>query len=72
MAQGLDQLRAEVEFLLFSSEKSLRKKKKNFLKCEQLHRCHLREQDLAIKNQVVPVLATECLVLPSPHPVLDI
>ena len=28
MAQGLDQLRAEVEFLLFSSEKSLRKKKK--------------------------------------------
>ena len=30
MAQGLDQLRAEVEFLLFSSEKSLRKKKKKF------------------------------------------
>lgn len=28
MAQGLDRLRAEVEFLLFSSEKSPRKKKK--------------------------------------------
>ena len=72
MAQGLDWLKVEVEFLLFSSEKSLRgKKKKNFLKCGQVHRCRLREQDLAIKNPVVPALAEERLGPPSPQPALD-
>lgn len=29
------------------------KKKIFFLKCEQVHRCRLREQDLAIKNPVI-------------------
>lgn len=46
--------------------------RKYFLKCEQVHRCHLREQDLATKTKDVLVLPAEFLVQPSPHPAPNI